>query len=586
MVLTMIDLLHETLKLETIASTPCIRARLHRLRKNSLISSQRVARATLFVCFGTLCCGGNASAADSASSPSATQASRPLPIQYPTDVLTYHYNIFRQGATLQETTLTPSNVNLNTFGRINFFTVDGKVDAQPLFVNKQSIGGGLNDTVYVVTENDSAFAFSANSGRLFWRVSALLPGESPSDDRGCDSISSEIGITDTPVIDKRNGPNGAIYFVAASKDSSGNYHQRLHALDLSTGAELFGGPVEINAMYPGTGDGSQNGFVIFNAAQYAERAAILEYGGTLYISFTSHCDNRPYTGWIMAYNSLTLAQTSVIDVTPNGYAGSVWMTGEGLAADSSGNIYFLDANGLFDTTLNSGGFPINGDYGNAFMKISTSGGTLAVADYFNMYDTVEESINEEDLGSGGAIVLPDLTDNNGQVHHLAVGAGKDTNIYVVNRDNMGKWNPNNDSQIYQEIDGALPGGVWSSPAYWNNTVYYGDVGDNLKAFSISNAMLSITPASQTGMNFPYPGTTPTVSANQTSNAIVWVVSNSNPAVLYAFQATNLANQLYNSNQAGSRDQFGPGNKFITPMVANGKVFVGTQTGVAVFGLLQ
>ena len=209
-----------------------------------------------------------------------------------------------------------------------------------------------------------------------------------------------------------------------------------------------------------------------------------------------------------------------------------------------------------------------------------------MADYFNMYDTVEESINEEDLGSGGAIVLPDLTDNNGQVHHLAVGAGKDTNIYVVNRDNMGKWNPNNDSQIYQEIDGALPGGVWSSPAYWNNTVYYGDVGDNLKAFSISNAMLSITPASQTGMNFPYPGTTPTVSANQTSNAIVWVVSNSNPAVLYAFQATNLANQLYNSNQAGSRDQFGPGNKFITPMVANGKVFVGTQTGVAVFGLLQ
>jgi hypothetical protein len=220
------------------------------------------------------------------------------------------------------------------------------------------------------------------------------------------------------------------------------------------------------------------------------------------------------------------------------------------------------------------------------MKVSTSGGTLAVADYFNMYDTVEESDNEEDLGSGGAIVLPDLTDNNGQVHHLAVGAGKDTNIYVVNRDNMGKWNPNNDNQIYQEIDGALPGGVWSNPAYWNNTVYYGDVGDNLKAFSISNAMLSITPTSQTGMNFPYPGTTPTVSANQTSNAIVWVVSNSNPAVLYAFQATNLANQLYNSNQAGSRDQFGPGNKFITPMVANGKVFVGTQTGVAVFGLLQ
>lgn len=534
------------------------------------------------MCFGTLCCGGNASAANSASTP----ATQPLPIPYPTDVLTYHYNILRQGATLQETTLTPSNVNFNTFGKINFFTVDGKVDAQPLFVNKQFIGGSLNDTVYVVTENDSAFAFSANSGRQFWQVAALLSGESPSDARGCDSISPEIGITDTPVIDKGNGPDGAIYFVAMSKDSSGNYHQRLHALDLSTGAELFGGPVEIHAMYPGTGDGSQNGYVIFNAAQYAERAAILEYGGTLYISFTSHCDGRPYTGWIMAYNSRTLAQTSVIDVTPNGYEGSVWMSGEGLAADASGNIYFLDANGLFDTTLNSGGFPINGDYGNAFMKLSTTGGTLDVADYFNMYDTVQESDNDEDLGSGGAIVLPDLTDNNGGVHHLAVGAGKDTNIYIVDRDNMGKFNPNNDDAIYQEIDGALPGGVWSSPAYWNNTVYYGDVVDNLKAFGISNAMLSITPTSQTSVIFPYPGTTPTVSANQTSNAIVWVVSNSNPAILYAFQATNLANQLYNSNQAGSRDQFGPGNKFITSMVANGKVFVGTQTGVAVFGLLQ
>ena len=561
------------------------------------------ARLTFFVLIGLglLCCAGTTACASgpatstpaASSTPNANPApsSAPgggLPIQYPTDVLTYHYNVFRQGSTLQETTLTPSNVNYNTFGKINFFTVDGLVDAQPLFVNKESIGGSLNDTVYVVTENDSIYAFSANSGRQFWHVSALESGESPSDDRGCGQISPTIGITDTPVIDKGNGPNGdgAMYFVAMTKDSSGHYHQRLHALDLSTGAELYGGPVEITAMYPGTGDGSQGGYVIFNPAQYAERAAILEYGSILYISFTSHCDARPYTGWIMAYNSRTLAQTSVIDVTPNGYEGSVWMTGEGLAADSSGNIYFLDANGLFDTTLNSQGFPINGDYGNAFMKLSTSGGTLAVADYFNMYNTVQESNNDEDLGSGGAIVLPDLYDNNGGVHHLAVGAGKDTNIYVVNRDNMGKFNPNNDNAIYQEIDGALPGGVWSSPAYFNNVVYYGDVGDNLKAFTISNAMLSTTPTSQTSVQFPYPGTTPTVSANQTSNAIVWAISNSDPAVLYAFDATNLANQLYNSNQAGSRDQFGPGNKFITPMIANGKVFVGTQTGVAVFGLLQ
>jgi hypothetical protein len=500
-------------------------------------------------------------------------------------VLTYHYNVNRQGITYEETTLTTSNVNSTTFGKVGFYTVDGKVDAQPLYVNGQFINGSLNDTLYVVTENDSIYALNPNTGQQYWRASALGQGETPSDDHGCSQISPQIGITDTPVIDKAGGPNGAIYFVAMTKDSSGNYHQRLHALDLTTGAELFGGPAEIQATYPGTGDGSQNGQVIFAPGQFAERAGLLEYVTTIYISFTSHCDARPYTGWLMAYNARTLAQTSVIDVTPNGNEGSIWMTGNGLAADSAGNIYFLDANGTFDTTLNSQGFPINGDYGNAFMKVATSSGTLTVADYFNMYNTVQESGADEDLGSGGCLLLPDLTDNNGQVHHLAVGAGKDTNIYVVNRDNMGKFNPNNDNAIYQEIDGVLPGGVWSSPAYFNNTVYYGDVGDNLKAFTISNAKLSTRPTSQSPETFPYPGTTPTVSANVYSNGIVWAIANSSPAVLYAYDATNLAHELYNSNQAGSRDQFGPGNKFITPMITNGKVFVGTQTGVAVFGLL-
>jgi len=544
------------------------------------------APLTLLVLLGlaTFCYAGAGESPAAAGAPSQTGPA--LSIPYPTDVLTYHYNVFRQGVTMQETTLTPSNVNSSTFGKLNFFTVDGKVDAQPLFINKQFINGSLSDTLYVVTENDSVYAFSVTSGRQFWRVSALGSGESPSDDHGCGQISPQIGITDTPVIDKGRGPHGAMYFVAMSKDSSGHYHQRLHAIDLTSGAELFGGPVEIAATYPGTGDGSQNGQVIFNPAQFAERAALLEYGTNLYIAFTSHCDDRPYTGWVMAYDARTLTQLSVIDVTPNGNEGAIWMTGCGLAADSTGNIYFLDGNGTFDTTLNGSGFPINGDYGNAFIKLSDSGGTLTVADYFNMHNTVQESNADEDLGSGGLIVLPDLTDNNGQVHHLAVGAGKDTNIYVVNRDNMGKFNPNNDNAIYQEIDGALPGGVWSKPSYFNNTVYYGDVGDKMKAFTISNAKLSTSPTSQTSNTFPYPGTTPVISANPSmQNGIVWAVSNSNPAVLYAFDATNLATMLYNSNQAGSRDQFGPGNKFITPIVANGRVFVGTQTGVAMFGLL-
>jgi hypothetical protein len=533
----------------------------------------------------TLSCAG----ADPSSDQSSKKPISPgLPIPYPTDVITYHYNVFRQGQTLQETTLTPSNVNSTNFGKVGFYAVDGKVDAQPLYINKQFINGSLNNTLYVVTENDSVYAFGASNGRQFWHVSVLGSGETPSDDHGCSQISPQIGITNTPVIDKgaANG-DGAMYFVAMSKDSSSHYHQRLHALNLRTGAELSGSPVEIAATYPGTGDGSQGGHVIFDPSKYAERSALLEFGNTLYITFTSHCDSRPYTGWVMAYNSRTLAQTSVINITPNGNEGAVWMAGSGLAADSTGNIYLLAGNGTFDTTLNAQGFPINGDYGNGFVKLSTTGGTLAVKDYFNMFNTVQESNADTDLGSGGAIILPDVTDNGGGVHHLAVGAGKDTNIYVVNRDNMGKWNSSNNNNAYQVLNGVLPGGVWSKPSYYNNTVYYGGVSDHLKAFGISNAKLSTSPTSQSSNTFPYPGTFPLISANGSSNGIVWAVSNNNPAVLYAYDARNLATQLYNSNQAsGGRDQFGPGNKFITPIVANGQVFVGTQTGVAVFGLLH
>jgi len=506
-------------------------------------------------------------------------------VGYVGDVLTYHYNAARQGFTPYETVLNTSNVNANSFGKVNFFSVDGKVDAQPLYVYRLPAMLHTQNTLFVVTEHGSAYAFDADAGTLTWKVTTLATGETTSGDHGCSQISPEIGITATPVIDRQRGRNGAMYLVAMSKDSSGNYHQRLHALDLATGAELFGGPVEIQATYPGSGDGSQNGQVIFAPGQYAERSGLLELGGVIYIAFTSHCDFRPYTGWVMGYNAATLAQTSVIDVTPNGNEGAIWMAGTGLAGDSQGNIYFLDGNGTFDTTLNSQGFPINGDYGNAFIKLSTSP-KLAVADYFNMYNTVQESNSDEDLGSGGAILLPDLNDNNGQVHHLAVGAGKDSNIYVVNRDNMGKFNPDNNNAIYQEVVGALPGGVWANPAYFNNTVYYGSVSRPLKAFPISNAMLANSPSSQTPTSFGYPGTSPAVSANGTSNGIVWAVENSNPAVLHAYDATNLAKELYNSNQMGSRDQFGAGNKFITPLIVNGKVFVGTQTGVAEFGLLQ
>jgi len=305
--------------------------------------------------------------------------------------------------------------------------------------------------------------------------------------------------------------------------------------------------------------------------------------GILYTGWTSHCDIRPYTGWIMAYDAGTLAQTSVLNMTPNGNEGSIWMAGAGLAADSSGNIYFLDANGVFDATMNSSGFPSSGDYGNAFMKLSTSGG-LAVADYFEMDNQAAENGSDTDLGSGGAMVMPDLSDGAGNTMHLAVGAGKDGNLYVVNRDSMGKFTSNN-STIYQELAGQLPGGVFSMPAYFNGTVYYGSVGNPIQAFPITNAKLSTTATAHTSNSFGFPGATPSVSANGTSNGIVWAVENSTPAVLHAYDAGTLG-ELYNSNQAsGARDQFGAGNKYITPTIVNGKVYVGTPDGVAVFGLL-
>jgi hypothetical protein len=463
-------------------------------------------------------------------------------------------------------------------------TVDGLVDGQPLYLSNLTAGGQQRNVIYAVTEHDSVYAFDADSGAQIWKTSVLGANETTSDDHGCGQITPEIGITSTPVIDRTAGPHGTIFVVGMSKDQSGDYHQRLHALDATTGAELTGSPKEIAATYPGNGDGSSGGNNVFDPGQYAERVGLLLLNGQIYLGWTSHCDNEPYTGWLMAYNESTLAQTAVLNLTPNGSEGSIWMSGAGLAADADGYIYFLDANGTFDPTLDPNGFPVNGDFGNGFLKVSTASGKLAVADYFQAYDTTTESNADQDLGSGGALILPDMTDASGTVHHLAVGAGKDSNIYVVNRDSMGKFNPQNDNGIYEQINGAIAG-VWSMPAYFNNTVYYGAVDDYLKAFPITNARLATTAAYQGGNIFPYPGTTPAVSANGTKDGIVWDVENNSPAVLHAFDATNLQ-EIYNSTQAANnRDQFGNGNKFITPMVVNGKVFVGTPTGVAVFGLL-
>jgi len=500
-----------------------------------------------------------------------------------TDVLTYHNDLARTGQYLAETTLTPSNVNTAQFGKVAFLAADGKVDAQPLYVSNVSMNGATHNIVYVATEHASLYAYDADSNAKLWQRSLLSNGETPSDNRNCSQITPEIGITSTPVVDRSRGAHGVIYAVAMSKDASGAYHQRLHALDLSTGAEVLGSPIEIAATFPGTGANSTNGVTTFDPKQYAERQALTLVSGNLYLAWTSHCDEGAYGGWIMAYDAGTLAQTSVVNVTPNGSEGSVWMSGAGMASDGS-SLYLLDANGTFDTTLDGNGFPSRGDYGNTFLKLAISP-KLSVSDDSATNNTVTESDQDTDLGSGGALLLPDLTDANGTTRHLAVGAGKDKKIYVVDRNAMGKFNSTKNA-IWQEIDGQLGGGVFSMPAYYGNVVYYGAVGDTLKAFPITAARLAATPASKSPSTFPYPGATPSISANGTQNAIVWAAENGTVGALHAFDASNLSHELYNSNQAGTRDKFGAGNKFITPMIAHGHVYVGATNGVAVFGLLH
>jgi len=522
-------------------------------------------------------------------SPQTQLGPAPAPPQTTTNVLTYHNDIARTGQNSTETILTHANVNPSSFGKLLSIPVDGKVDAQPLYISQLALTGqGTHSVIVAATEHDSAYAIDANNGGVLWHATVLAAGELPSDDRGCGQVTPEIGITATPVIDLSAGVHGTIYVLGMSKDNSGSYHHRLHALDITTGQEQFGGPVEIAASYPGSGDNSSNGQVSFDPKQYKTRPSLLLLNGVVYTGWGSHCDFRPYTGWLIGYDRLTLKQVSVFNFAPNGSEAALWNAGGGLAADAAtGRIFVAVANGTFDTSLDARGFPNRGDFGNAFVRLSALNNQLIPEDYWTMSNTVTESAQDVDLGSGGVMLLPDLKNASGQTIQLGTGAGKDGRLYVFNRANMGKFNPQNNSGLYQELPGALGGAVFTSPAWFNGNVYYGAVGDRIRAFIVNAALLQAQPASITNNFFEYPGATPSISANGTGDAILWAVENANSGVLHAYDATNIATELYNSNQANSgRDQFGPGNKYITPTIADGRVIVGGANTIAVFGLLQ
>jgi hypothetical protein len=544
--------------------------------------SAALALAAIMFAIG---CGGS----------SSTEAGSPAPVPAApssqtghTNVLTYHNDAARTGQNLTETTLTPANVNASSFGKLFSVSVDGKVDAQPLYVSQLVMNDqNTHAVIFAATEHDSVYAIDAGTGATLWQVSLLDAGETPSDDRNCGQVTPEIGITATPVIDPSAGPHGTLYLEAMSKDASGNYYHRLHALDLAAGTEEFGGPVEAAPTVPGNGDNSNYRQVAFDPKQYKSRPGMLLLNGVVYVGWGSHCDIRPYTGWLTGYDRLSLKQVSVFNFAPNGSGAALWNSGAGLAADTTtGRIFAAVANGSFDTTLNANGFPNAQDFGNTFLRLSTANNSLIPEDYWTMSNTVTESAEDQDLGSGGVLLLPDLTNASGQAMQLGTGAGKDGHLYVFNRANLGKFNPNGNG-IYQDLSGALGGTVFSSPAWFNGTLYYGPVADHIRAFPVTGALVQSQPSSMTTDSFEYPGATPAISANGANEAILWAVENSNPAVLHAYNATDLSIELYNSGQASSgRDSFGAGNKYITPTVADGRVIVGTPDSIAVFGLLQ
>jgi hypothetical protein len=524
-----------------------------------------------------------------------------LPARAQVNVLTYHNDYARTGQNTNETTLTPANVgSTNTFGKIFSYTVDGQIYGQPLIVSGLSIPGqGTHNVVFVGTMHDSVYAFDADSnagpnGGLLWQVSLGTSAVTPNNDFGnrygaYHDIRPEVGIVSTPAIDLAAG---LIYVVAFTHEGS-SYLTRVHALNLTNGADRVP-PVVVSASIPGVGVGSSGGILPFDPMNNGlQRSALTLAGGVLYVSYSGFADTDPYHGWILGFNASTLQQITnrIFNTTPNATVavwganageGGLWMGGNGPLVDSGTNLYFEVANGPFNA--NTGGT----EYGDSFVRLSTTNG-LAVADYFTPHDQASLSSGDTDLGSGGPVLVPDEAGSVAHPH-LIVGAGKAGTVYLVDRDNMGHFNSNADTQIVQFVSSAI-GASYASPAYFNKTLYYQGNGDRLKAFALTNGALSTSPIHRSAGTIGFPGATPSVSANGTNNAIVWVIANTavssgsptGPAILYAYNAYNLTNMLYNSSQAGVRDAAAWAVKTTVPTVANGKVYVGGSGGLTIYG---
>jgi hypothetical protein len=530
-----------------------------------------------------------------------------LVAQTPTPVLvpTWRYDLTHAGQNTSETTLTPANVNESAFGKLFSVTVDGSVYAQPLYVPGLTMSDGLvHNVLFVATEHDSVYAFDAdsNSGanaQPLWHITLLnaahgassgattVPGADPG---GQGDIGPEIGITGTPVIDPARN---TLYVVGKTKES-GAYFHRLHALNLLTGAEQAHSPVLINATVTGTGNGSSGGKLAFSQLWENQRPALNFFNGHVYIGFGSHGDNGPWHGWLFTYDSTTLAQTAVLCLSPNGFGDAVWQAGAGMPIDTSvpgGRMFLVTGNGTFSTYPP---FTANTEFGDSIVAIDLSNGGLTPVDAFTPYNQAKLSSADLDQGSGGILMLPD---QQGAKPHILLQAGKEGRILVLDRDHLGGYatGVTSNTNALQDLPNAAKG-LWSTPAYWNGNVYIwgsGDYGsyDTAKLFKVNSGILDTTPSSVSNFTSGHPGATFSVSSNGSNDGIAWAVradafTTHGNAILYAFDANDLANVLWESDTNGTRDAVGWANKFAVPVVTNGKVYVSAVKIVDVYGLFN
>lgn len=499
-----------------------------------------------------------------------------------TGVLTFHNDNLRTGQNLDETILTPANVNPTHFGLLFTEPVDGQIYAQPLYVPAVPIAGqGTHNIVIVATENDSVYAFDADvGGAPLWQTSLLANGEIaiPASDTGCGDLTPQIGITGTPVIDPATD---TLYAVAATREGSAKsyvYAQWLHALDITTGAEVTNSPMQVQGSVPGSSPYAKDGMISVLAYYNNQRAGLLLDNGVIYMAFSSHCDYGPYNGFVLGYDETSLEQVAAYseETDSEGIEGGIWMSGGGLATDTSGDVFLATGNGTFDA--NTGG----PDYGDSFIRLTPAGNSFTVDTYFTPRDQGTLANDDEDLGSGALLLLPDQP---APPTHLALGVGKQGILYLVNRDAMGGYRQGAKGAD-KVIEKISVGALFSAPAYFNNNVYLVPAGGDPKQFRLDHGLLSRTPVATFPQSFPNRGASPSISANGSTDGILWLIRDSNnTAVLYALKASNISKKLYDSAQKAARDTAGPFNKFQVPTIANGKVYVGTQTQLAVYGLL-